>query len=31
MRGVERGRVKRLRIVESPEKRFWSKGAMRMA
>jgi hypothetical protein len=27
MRGVERGSVKRLRIVESPEKRFWSKGA----
>ncbi|MCX5656347.1 MAG: hypothetical protein NTY65_17055 [Planctomycetota bacterium] len=27
MKGVERGSVKRLRIVEAPEKRFWSKGA----
>jgi hypothetical protein len=24
MRGVERGTVKRLRVVESPEKRFWT-------
>jgi len=27
MRGVERGTVKRLRVVESPEKRFWSPGS----
>jgi len=27
MRGVERGTVKRLRVVESPEKRFWSAGS----
>jgi len=27
MRGVERGSVKRLRVVESPEKRFWSPGS----
>jgi len=27
MQGVERGAVKRLRVVESPEKRFWSPGS----
>jgi len=27
MQGVERGAVTRLRVVEAPEKRFWSKGA----
>jgi len=26
MQGVERGAVKRLRVVEAPEKRFWSRG-----
>ncbi len=27
MEGVERGSVKRLRVVESPEKRYWSPGS----
>ena len=27
MKGVQRGSVKTLRVVESPEKRFWSRGA----
>jgi hypothetical protein len=28
LKGIKRGDVKYLRVIESPEKRFWSKGAL---